>query len=84
MQGVSTMGTCTLEAVAAASADPGTLMFQLYVLRDRSFTRHIVQVIVSNLCARSQAHGRCSCGNERFFRGRCCSTTPARWQECVR
>lgn len=43
-QGVSTMGTTTLEDVAAASDDPGTLMFQLYVLRDREFTRDVVQV----------------------------------------
>lgn len=38
------MGTFTLEDVAGASADPGTLMFQLYVLKDRDFTRDIVQV----------------------------------------
>lgn len=38
------MATATLEDVAAASADPATLMFQLYVLRDRDFTRDLVQV----------------------------------------
>jgi isopentenyl diphosphate isomerase/L-lactate dehydrogenase-like FMN-dependent dehydrogenase len=38
------MGTATLEDIAAASGDPGTLFFQLYVLRDRNFTREIVQV----------------------------------------
>lgn len=43
LQGVSTMATSTLEDVAA-SADPGTLFFQLYVLRDRDVTRNIVQV----------------------------------------
>ena len=38
------MATATLEDVAGASHDPGTLFFQLYVLRDRNFTREIVQV----------------------------------------
>lgn len=38
------MATATLEDVAGASHDPGTLFFQLYVLRDREFTQEIVQV----------------------------------------
>ncbi len=38
------MATTNLEEVAAAAQDPGTLMFQLYVLRDRELTRDLVQV----------------------------------------
>ena len=38
------MATATLEDIAGASPDPGTLFFQLYVLRDGNFTRDIVQV----------------------------------------
>jgi hypothetical protein len=49
------MATATLEDVAAASRDPATLFFQLYVLRDRDFTRELVQVS-SKHCA---AYVRC-------------------------
>ena len=43
-QVVSTMGTTTLEDVAAASRDPSRHMFQLYVIKDRAFTQQLVQV----------------------------------------
>lgn len=42
-QVVSTMGTTTLEDVAAAAPDPSQHMFQLYVIKDREFTRQLVQ-----------------------------------------
>ncbi len=43
-QVVSTMGTTLLEDVAAAAPDPSQHMFQLYVIKDRDFTRQLVQV----------------------------------------
>jgi len=43
VMGVSTMGTYGLAEVAAAAEDPATLWFQLYVLRERDFTRRLVQ-----------------------------------------
>lgn len=44
LQIVSTMGTTTLEDVAAASGDASRHMFQLYVIKDRDFTQKLVQV----------------------------------------
>ena len=38
------MGTTALEEVAAAADDPSQHMFQLYVIKDRDFTRQLVQV----------------------------------------
>ena len=38
------MGTTLLEDVAAAAPDPAQHMFQLYVIKDRDFTRQLVQV----------------------------------------
>ena len=38
------MGTTTLEDVAAAASDPAQHMFQLYVIKDRDFTKQLVQV----------------------------------------
>ena len=38
------MGTTLLEDVAAAAPDPSQHMFQLYVIKDRDFTRQLVQV----------------------------------------
>ena len=43
VQVVSTMGTTTLEDVAGAARDPSRHMFQLYVIKDRSFTQQLVQ-----------------------------------------
>ena len=40
------MGTTTLEEVAAAAPDPSQHMFKLYVIKDRDFTRQLVQVCV--------------------------------------
>ena len=37
------MGTTLLEDVAAAAPDPSQHMFQLYVIKDRDFTRQLVQ-----------------------------------------
>lgn len=44
--GVSTMGTYSVQQVADACSDPAALMFQLYVLQDRAFTRQLVQVVL--------------------------------------
>ena len=45
MQVVSTMGTTTLEDVAAAASDVSQHMFQLYVIKDRDFSKQLVQVM---------------------------------------
>ena len=49
MQVVSTMGTMLLEEVAAAASDPSQHMFQLYVIKDRDFTKQLVQVMHDGL-----------------------------------
>ena len=43
LQIVSTMGTTSLEDVAAASEGSPLLIFQLYVQRDRDFTASLIQ-----------------------------------------
>lgn len=43
--GVSTMGTYSVQQIADACNDPAALMFQLYVLRDREFTRQLVKKV---------------------------------------
>ena len=53
------MGTYSLEDVARAAGDPGQLMFQLYVLKDRNFTRDIVQVRASRTSQTSLAASFC-------------------------
>lgn len=45
------MGTYGLAEVAAAAEDPATLWFQLYVLRERDFTRRLVQASVRSSSA---------------------------------
>ncbi len=46
------MGTTTLEYVAAAASDPAQHMFQLYVIKDRDFTKQLVQVLTIELSQR--------------------------------
>ena len=60
-QVVSTMGTTALEEVAAAAADPSQHMFQLYVIKDRDFTRQLVQVRSEATCGVQHTSRTASC-----------------------
>lgn len=50
------MGTSTLEDVAGAARDPNRHMFQLYVIKDRSFTQQLVQARVEDTFRRLIPH----------------------------
>lgn len=51
LQVVSTMGTTSLEDVAAASEGSPLLIFQLYVQRDRDFTASLIRSKISIVAA---------------------------------
>lgn len=46
------MGTTTLEDVAGAAREPNRHMFQLYVIKDRSFTQQLVQARLVDMTQR--------------------------------
>ncbi len=51
------MGTTLLEDVAAAAPNPSQHMFQLYVIKDRDFTRQLVQVCAQGVVIIQHARG---------------------------
>ena len=51
LQIVSTMGTTSLEDVAAASEGSPLIMFQLYVQRDRDFTASLIHSKIDMGCS---------------------------------